>query len=159
MAVYWVSLPQLPDGVAERAERCEGISAPPPTQEARANPVAPAGGDDPSAEASVAATHDLADVTQRLLELPKPRIEQLLSELGNSEGKALLVLIHRLAAVESQLADLQARMSVTATPAPVAAGGRTVHTEPRAAGKSELLDQVYRKNLLLRRMDESGPQC
>ena len=122
-----------------------------------ADPVARTGGDDASSEASAATTGDLADVTQRLLELP--RIEQLLSELGKSEGKALLVLIHRLAAVESQLADLQARMSVTAPPAPVAAGGRITHTEPRSPNKSELLDQVYRKNLLLRRMDESGPQC
>ena len=96
---------------------------------------------------------DLPASVEDLLQLPKSQLEALLSECDEPRSKALLALIYRLAVVEARLADLDARVHTPTAPAP--RPGRTDGVQDWIidASKSDLLEQVFRKNLLLRRLD------
>jgi antitoxin (DNA-binding transcriptional repressor) of toxin-antitoxin stability system len=93
-----------------------------------------------------------AEAVENLLSLSKPQVETLLSEQGKLAGKAWLALISRLASIETQLARLIAQGCAGALSAPVVGGADMNHQEVRDTGKSELLERVFRNNLLLRRM-------
>ncbi len=87
---------------------------------------------------------------EELLNLSKSQIETLLSGWDELGRRAFLALIHRLASVESQLADLRVRGTPPSRSAPVSPIGKeNIHE----ASQSELLEQVFRKNLSLRMMD------
>ncbi len=77
----------------------------------------------------------------------------LLSESNEPGNKALLTLVYRLAAIEAQLADLGVQARGISPPSPSLSDAHDVHREVGDAGKSGLLEQVFRNNLLLRRMD------
>ncbi len=76
----------------------------------------------------------------------KPR----LLEGDVSGGKALLGLIYRLGSIEAQLADLTAEVRGVSAPLPTPGKAQPVHQRVGNAGRSELLDQVFHKNLSLR---------
>lgn len=162
MAIYLVSLPRLARLREGRVSR----------EAARPNPA----GRQPSAEhegAAEKATENPIDVSavalppspggspglerslEDLLRLPKSQIKALLSECGESGSRALLALICRLASIESHLADLSAHVRGMAVLSPPPMGAHTDCEDVPDASKSELLEQVFRKNLLLRRMEDT----
>ena len=89
---------------------------------------------------------------EELLNLSKSQIETLLSGWDELGRRAFLALIHRLASVESQLADLRVRVR-GAPPSPSAPVSLIGKENIHEASQSELLEQVFRKNLSLRMMD------
>lgn len=82
---------------------------------------------------------------------PKSQINVQPLEWGESGGKALLALLYRLGSIEAQLADLTAHVRGVSVPASVCKKPDHSHQETGNASKSELLEQVFRENLLLRR--------
>ncbi len=79
-------------------------------------------------------------------------------------GRFMLALVYRLAGIEQQLADLKADLCGGSRPAslsgvegvgPVAEADSGKSKGP--AGKSELLEQMFRHNVLLRRMRSDRP--
>lgn len=75
------------------------------------------------------------------------------SECNEPGKKVLLTLLYRLAAIEAQLADLGVQARGISPPSPGLSDVHDAHMEVGDAGKSGLLEQVFRNNLLLRRMD------
>jgi len=88
---------------------------------------------------------------QSLLDLPKEQIEAWLKTHGGSQARVLLAMLFRIASLEARLSKLEAPFGgskpIAAGPRPVAVGG----APSRAPAKSELLEQVFHKNLALRR--------
>ncbi len=89
---------------------------------------------------------------EELLNLSKSQIETLLSGWDELGRRAFLALIHRLASVELQLADLRARVRGT-PPSPSVPVSPIGKENIHEASQSELLEQVFRKNRSLRKMD------
>lgn len=160
MAIYVVSLPQLAEMHARRTRHevaRPGAAGTPSTRAPKAaaenatkGPAdvpapasTPLGGKDPGAAGSV----------EGMLSLPKSQIEALLADRDESGSRALLSLICRLSSVEAQLADLRARVCGMAPSTPPPATAHAGHEEVGDASKADLLEQVFRNNLLLRRMD------
>ena len=86
-----------------------------------------------------------------LLDLPPPQLWQLVAEEHEPTSRLLLAVMYRLAVVDTQLADLNAHLRggiSTKRPRPKGGGNTGRKTQP--ASKSELLEKVFRKNLLLR---------
>ena len=84
-----------------------------------------------------------------LLSLPRSELLALLSDYGESGSKVLLALVYKLASLEAQLSDLRARVRK----GPTSKAGPTYQVQ--AEMQSDLVDvleQVFRKNLSLRKM-------
>ncbi len=91
-----------------------------------------------------------------LLDLSPPQLWQLVAKEHEPTNKLLLAVMYRLAVVDTRLADLNAHLR---------GGVSTKRRRPKehantgwkaqSASKSELLEKVFRKNLLLRE-DRSG---
>ncbi|MFQ5462585.1 MAG: hypothetical protein ACE5E5_08160 [Phycisphaerae bacterium] len=88
---------------------------------------------------------------QELLGQPKEQIEAWLKTHGDSQARVLLAMLFRMASLESRLSKLEAPAGGNK---PIVAGPRSIavgHVPSRAPAKSELLEQVFHKNLALRR--------
>lgn len=125
---------------------------------AEARSGAPASTEPPSAVANAAgiAGHGghaglpdgVGDSVERLLHLPRGELAKLLAEADGSANKVWLALIYRLSALESQVNELAGALRAAASPvmpAPAVAAGRG------ADGRADVLEQVFRKNLTLRK--------
>lgn len=94
----------------------------------------------------------LSASVEELLHLPREQVSALLADCGETTSKVLLALIYRLSAVEGELNELAARLRGTG-------GVRALQSalahspRPRAAAgeKSEVLEQLFHKNLKLRK--------
>ncbi len=73
-----------------------------------------------------------------------------ISESGEFGSKAMLALIYRLGAIEAQLAELTARLGGVSAAVPTPAAVHPGYHGVRHAGTSQLLEQVFHKNLSLR---------
>lgn len=107
--------------------------------------------DEPSGVVRVGEGSGLSSSIQSLLNLPESKIEASLRECGESGSKLLLALIYRLAAVETQLADLSTCVRGQTPPPSKPDSTHVIQEHVHDAGKSDLLQQVFRKNLSLRR--------
>lgn len=80
-----------------------------------------------------------------VLGIAKSEVDELLSECGEAAGRALLGLIYRFSAMESELNDLRSMIEGGAT--------MTVHQSFAAplppAKSSTVLEQVFQSNLAL----------
>ncbi len=88
---------------------------------------------------------------QEFLDAPQEQIEAWLKMHGGWEARVLLAMLCRLAALDARLAEIEGRRSamkiLAANPIPTA-----VRLAPKGgAVKSDLLEEVFQKNLLLRR--------
>ena len=91
-----------------------------------------------------------------LLDLSPPQLWQLVAKEHEPTNKLLLAVMYRLAVVDTRLADLNAHLRggvSTKRRRPKGHGNTGWKAQP--ASKSELLEKVFRKNLLLRE-DRSG---
>ena len=91
-----------------------------------------------------------------LLDLSPPQLWQLVAKEHEPTNKLLLAVMYRLAVVDTRLADLNAYLRggvSTKRRRPKGHGNTGWKAQP--ASKSELLEKVFRKNLLLR-VDRSG---
>lgn len=122
---------------------------PAPAQDLEAEGVEPAPVSAIAREARAELQSKLAASVEELLHLPRAQVGTLLAECGETTSKVLLALIYRLAAVEGELNDLAAK---------VRGGVRALQSavmsapSPRGAplDKSEVLEQLFHKNLSLR---------
>jgi hypothetical protein len=105
----------------------------------------------PAEHAAIAAL--TSSSVEELLSLPRAELESLLAQSGAASSKVLLSLIFRLATLERRLETLgsQARTARVPTIRAPATSLAPVSFGPGA--KSDLLEQVFRKNLLLRQGD------
>ena len=96
----------------------------------------------------VSVSESESESVEHLLHLPRGELARLLAEADGSANKVWLALIYRLSALESQVTELAAALRSAASPAakmPVAAG------RDGGDGRSDVLEQVFRKNLSLRK--------
>lgn len=151
MAVYGASLERL-QLAAERVRQGGSVAL----EKVEGRESASAQGGDPALRgpAHAEAPAEFAGTVNALLNLPKAQLEALLSEWGDSGGKALLVLIHRLAVLEEEVARLADRRPLIPSFNPPASKAFYPVARPKPivydAGKSDLLEQVFQKNLALR---------
>ena len=90
-------------------------------------------------------------IVAELLDLPPPQLWQLVAEEHEPTSRLLLAVMYRLAVVDTRLADLNAHLrGGTSTKPPRPKGDEDTGWKAHSASKSELLEDVFRKNLLLR---------
>lgn len=158
MAVYLLSLQQLVDARARRAEheRRHPVAIPTKHPEPSAPSNAAAIQEDKRASdaPSTRATEpELSTTAEQLLEMSTTQLRALLCQCSEPGNKVMLAMMYRLAVIEQQLAELGRRpTSGVARPAQLMA---TPEFTGRFHGtsKSELLEQLFRKNLSLRESD------
>ncbi len=80
----------------------------------------------------------------------KSQADAPVSESGEFGSKAMLALIYRLGAIEAQLAEWPARLGGVSAAVPTPAAVHPSHHGVRHASTSQLLEQVFHKNLSLR---------
>lgn len=91
-------------------------------------------------------------IAAELLDLSPPQLWQLIAEEHEPTSRLLLAVMYRLAVVDSQLADLNAYIrGGTTTKPPRPKRDEDTGWKAHTASKSELLEDVFRKNLLLRK--------
>ncbi len=155
MAVHVVSLERLEGERARRLKR----EAPPDPAVLRPSSVANPTGDEikDGGRVTAAAVSRLSGAdagtdssTGKTTGGGESQADAPISESGDFGSKAMLALIYRLGAIEAQLAELTARLGGVSAAVPTPA---VVHSSPlgvRPGGTSQLLDQVFHKNLSLR---------
>ncbi len=84
-----------------------------------------------------------------LLSRSGPELDEFLAECGQPVSRVLIALIYRLGAIETQLARLNASRRAPGTT--LARPGRSDNSSPEAS-KNALLDEVFRKNMALRKV-------
>lgn len=166
MAVYVVSIQGLALRATKRAsERTRWAGSPNATptiateREARQATRQPTKESPATAEKSDGDSDSLGPEVEGLVGSSRERIEALCSQLDESGGKAFLMLVHRLASVETQLAKLQSRVAGDSSRTRIPTRNQTKNQVPEepwashSASKLDVLEEVYRKNLELRRTD------
>lgn len=89
---------------------------------------------------------------EELLQLPRTQVATLLSSCNEPTRKVLLALIYRLASVEDELRGVAAKVRTAGTRALQSATFRAPVQPPVASqDKSGLLEQVFQKNMSLRK--------
>ncbi len=104
----------------------------------------------PAAATPVLTAAPPSESVEHLLQLPRGELARLLAEADGSANRVWLALIYRLSALESQVTELAAALRSAAAPAakmPVAA----TRTGGNGDGRPDVLEQVFRKNLSLRK--------
>ena len=90
-------------------------------------------------------------IVAELLDLSPPQLWQLVAEEHEPTNRLLLAVMYRLAVVDTQLAGLNASLrGGIPTERPRPRGHGNTGWKAQSASKSELLEKVFRKNLLLR---------
>ncbi len=161
MGVYLVSLKRLGSLCAQHWPR--QVASPntravePPTDHRAGAEAAQAGDTKRESQAAALTLAQLSGASVKATESGgeplnpgKLRTEPRLLEGDDSGSKALLGLIYRLGCIEAQLTDLTAQVRGVSAPLPTPGKAQPVHQRVGDAGRSELLEQVFHKNLSLR---------
>ena len=90
---------------------------------------------------------------QELLDVPKEQIEEWLRTRGGSEARVLLAMLCRLASLEARLSELEDRTSGRRSFTANSLSAAVSFASNREPVKSDLWEQVFQKNLSLRKMD------
>lgn len=89
---------------------------------------------------------------QELLDVPKEPIEEWLRACGGSEARVLLAMLCRLASLEARLSELEDRTCGIRSLTANSLSAAVKLASNREPVKSDLLGQVFQKNLSLREM-------
>ncbi len=105
------------------------------------------------AETSVKANlpEDLACTVEELLHLPRTQVGALLEACGEPTRKVMLAMIYRLAALEDELRGVSAKVRSSGKRAVQSATFRTPSPPIADGDKTGLLEQVFQKNVSLRK--------
>jgi len=106
------------------------------------------GGEAPGA---VGVPEDLACTVEELLHLPRTQVGALLETCGEPTRKVMLAMIYRLAALEDELRGVSAKVRSSGKRAVQSASFRTPSPPIADGDKTGLLEQVFQKNVSLRK--------
>lgn len=154
MAAYLLSLQRLASLRRRRLREglaCGGSSAPVSRAENGPFVKEPSSVLAPSESPKQAAEYS---VGQEFLDIPKDReqIEAWLRTRGGSEAAVLRAVFSRLASLEARLSELEGTASGGKSLATVSLSATVDLASNRVPVKSDLLEQVFQKNLSLRKM-------
>lgn len=94
---------------------------------------------------------NLVEAVEKLLRLPRDKVDALLESCDEPTQRMMLALIYRLSTLEEELRDLSSRVRTAGARALQPATMRAAEPMPVPDGKDGLLEQVFQKNVSLRK--------